>query len=1242
MDKYWTLLKVSGDCSMRNYVSKNSTGNVSTYVGTKGELTVDPNTRDVRVHDGVTPGGFSIVGSSNATVDLGNLTVSDQTLSATNDHNMVFGGGTFGHGSITFESAVNGGNISVATISDTWVADYGNIPTNAVDDIFGSSTVIDSDQNIYTIGGDESVRHGYIVKYDTYGNVLWQKYLGLANATGESLALDSTGNVWAILSNYTDSTINVYKVSPSGVLLSQFQVEAADAKSSYGFDIDVDSDNNVLITGHTYTVENLFSNITPTGSSGSPGVILVNSAVFGTEVPTNDGTWIMSGTGITGTATITDVIVGGDLTITINQSVNFDEPGGNWTITHNRLGDISILKIDTATESVAWQWNFGDVYGDDGYAVTCDSANNVIVTGYIPNPLLPLGRRVLAAIKLDTNGNLQWKKTITETNCYLTGQGVTVDPSDNIYITGIRKLAGFGNVDQELVLKLDASGALIWAKVFDATDITVKGLSIAYNSTNTNLYITGLLQGATDSVSVICMDINGNLLWQRILSNSGSPIFQWYMNGHKAIASANDHVVITGFYFDNNANQFTARLHASGIGISSFGKWQYVQGYLGYNTNTSLEVNDLATSPVSVPHSLNVTADTINNYTYENVITYLADPDIGLVSRNIRTNIVQTDELSNKADLMIRSTNNIHIEPTDNIIVHGHMIPFITDTYDIGSPLQRIRTLYAGSNTIYIGNVKISEVNGVFNASTVIVNPDTGQETVTGEAGNKMGFLELTNSAVDPQYLTGNVVAFTHTAYGSEVDVIDTDMSITRGEQQGIYNSAVEPSYQQHTSPANTEWNADGWADLSDVKTRTYTTWRNAVNSNPPGSVGAELIMHDITNNKYWAIKFTEWGENNGGSFAYTRQLIDTSFTFTKIDYGNNVDVITETVHITRGNAQGIFNTVTENGWNQNTSPEGTLWNADGWADLSNLTTRTYTNFYAALGGNLGNNVPGTELIMYIPADELYYTVKFGTWTQGNMGGGFSYVRIPINVNQLDEGIKFADGTTLKSAEGIGRVKSESSGNRRIEEVYGTSLASVTEKVTTVISAAASRSVINENLIWIDINTTTIDDIINNPTTYNVWDQNSFEFSLDNSTWYKWIFSTSSNGDERGYSTTGNFTYNQGDTVYFRYSTGGQPVVWWNSANLPGGSSNFRGAVIDYHAYSGEATWIGTIHIVDDSGDENIAHTEVSSGSTDSENDDLWLVQNEGTISYRRIDGEAKTLKVQWSAKVFYGSEFYD
>jgi len=46
--------------SVRNYVSKNTIYDSNTYVGTQGEISVDPDTLDVRVHDGATPGGFPI------------------------------------------------------------------------------------------------------------------------------------------------------------------------------------------------------------------------------------------------------------------------------------------------------------------------------------------------------------------------------------------------------------------------------------------------------------------------------------------------------------------------------------------------------------------------------------------------------------------------------------------------------------------------------------------------------------------------------------------------------------------------------------------------------------------------------------------------------------------------------------------------------------------------------------------------------------------------------------------------------------------------------------------------------------------------------------------------------------------------------------------------------------------------------------------------------------------------------
>jgi hypothetical protein len=375
--------------------------------------------------------------------------------------------------------------------------------------------------------------------------------------------------------------------------------------------------------------------------------------------------------------------------------------------------------------------------------------------------------------------------------------------------------------------------------------------------------------------------------------------------------------------------------------------------------------------------------------------------------------------------------------------------------------------------------------------------------------------------------------------------------------------------------------------------------------------------------------------------------------TFTKTDYGDEVDVLIADdgegagVGITRNNNQGIYNPYRDEGWDSDVSPSGTQWNIDGWADFSDVESRNYTTLYAAFGsGGLGNKIVGAECVMYLPDNGKYYAVKFTQWTQNSDGGGFAYTRQELDLDSLETGIRFSDGTRQTTAYVDTNVKLTAPGDRRIEEASGYKSVSVTERILRNLTTTASRNYDGNSVIWFDRTTTTIDEILNDREAAGIIDNTTIEFSLDNTTWYKLGNGELSSGDEKGFVVTvlGDtpLTYSLGDTVYFRYVGGGGPVVWWDKDDLPGGSSNFRGAVIDYHAYTGDATIIGTIHIVDDDGDDHITHTEVSSGSSDSENDDLWYVTTEGRIRYRRLDGESSTLKIQWSAKVFYGSETYD
>ena len=602
--------------------------------------------------------------------------------------------------------------------------------------------------------------------------------------------------------------------------------------------------------------------------------------------------------------------------------------------------------------------------------------------------------------------------------------------------------------------------------------------------------------------------------------------------------------------------------------------------------------------------------------------------------------------------------------------------PFITQPAILGSPVT-VSTAGDGSGA------QVTVVIGAGPVITSVTVTTPGTNYIVGQryriqyweigGNNDDSYIEFEVATVSSGGLltvtdvafTGEAAANTPGTYSnlgiqlraSPGDAIDDGLTLVRSYRYALFNIEAETEYDNdnYTSPLGTEWNSDGWGDLTGFNTRTYTTFREALNGAVGENIiGAELVMHDTINDQYYKFSFSNWGGNNGGSYAYTRTLIeqDPNY-FRKTDYGDEVDDVfigeeqSSSIGITRGNNSGIYNPYTEEEWDEDVSPEGTLWNTDGWNDLTDVAERTYDNLYAAFGsGGLGNKIVGTECVMSVPSVGKYYAVKFLSWTPNNAGGGFSYTRREIDLDQLNEGIRFADGTVQKTAYVPTNVKLTAPGERRIEEVAGYKSVSVTENILRNITTTASRNSDDIARIWIDSTTTTIDEILDDREAAGITDNSTVEFSLDNTTWYTWSTGTWSDGDEKGYGVNlggDDLTYSEGDTVYFRYVGGGAPVIWWDKDDLPGGSSDFRGAVIDYHAYiPGEGTIIGTIHIVDDSGDENITHTEVASGNSDLEYVDLWLVTNEGEIKFRRTDGDSSSLRIQWTAKVFYGSEYYD
>jgi hypothetical protein len=378
------------------------------------------------------------------------------------------------------------------------------------------------------------------------------------------------------------------------------------------------------------------------------------------------------------------------------------------------------------------------------------------------------------------------------------------------------------------------------------------------------------------------------------------------------------------------------------------------------------------------------------------------------------------------------------------------------------------------------------------------------------------------------------------------------------------------------------------------------------------------LAYLELTNNPFGeAVEFNNTGEDGG------------------------VDEISEGLHITRGNVGWLYNPLEESESGENT-PTNSLWNNDGWNDLTDIEDREYVSLATIWQYNF-RSIVGAEMVMLDTTTDKYYAVKITRWSRDEEG--FSYVRYELDLTQLQEGVKFADGTTLKSAAGLGKVKAEFTGERRIVEETGYVEVSAdgVEEITSASGTTAEKQGNPWDVYLLTSENSAIETL---RAEYGRYSDVSGKWQLEvNGSIYSnnvevyvegdfiLIYSGSQNND---------INYGEGTTVVLRRMTNPQPVKWFEASG-----GNFRGAIIEYHAYSQDAgTIIGTIWIARDAGDENISHIETASGGGDISNVDLWFRDsdegNERQIYFRRLDGESDTVKIQWIAKLFYGNEYYD
>ena len=137
-----------------------------------------------------------------------------------------------------------------------------------------------------------------------------------------------------------------------------------------------------------------------------------------------------------------------------------------------------------------------------------------------------------------------------------------------------------------------------------------------------------------------------------------------------------------------------------------------------------------------------------------------------------------------------------------------------------------------------------------------------------------MGCLTAPVTAEAATVWTGPKVVFTN-ANGADPnqaanqDRLTSNVWLTRGGSQGLYNVAREAFFTHSVSPADTEWASGTTANYASLKYTDWETWAKSV-GNPPATPGVNAVLHLKTDGIYLDIKFLSWSERSGG-FSYER-----------------------------------------------------------------------------------------------------------------------------------------------------------------------------------------------------------------------------------------------------------------------------------------------------------------------------------------------------------------------------------
>ena len=315
----------------------------------------------------------------------------------------------------------------------------------------------------------------------------------------------------------TDGTVSAVAQTGEDYWIATFGTGTSD----FGQDIAIDSSGNVYVTGYT-------------GSSGAGS---------------ND--FFIAKYSASGTIQWQRTL--GASSNDMGAAIAVDSSGNVYVAGTTFSPDTILIAKYNNSGTIQWQKTLGGVGDHRTYDIAVDSSGNAYVTGKYYNGGSDSG--ILLA-KYDSSGNLQWQKR-TSGGTEDIGHSIKLDSSGNIYIVGqTRTNATYHDI---LVIKLDSSGSVIWDRaITSASNNSDVGQGVAIDSSG-NVYVTGKVNDGGIKLFVAKFNSSGTIQWQRTLSGNGE-----YGYGVGVDGSGNVYVVGTTYITGKSYDILIAQWNSSG------------------------------------------------------------------------------------------------------------------------------------------------------------------------------------------------------------------------------------------------------------------------------------------------------------------------------------------------------------------------------------------------------------------------------------------------------------------------------------------------------------------------------------------------------------------------------------------------------------------------------------------------------------------------------------------------------